>query len=79
MNESLLMRYHMISYDWKSLGSPLRESDKVPFFELFVRSESRSSNFSFALRPIFKFLFILGHKFFIFPLLDYQNEVSCPL
>ena len=45
------------------------------------------SNFSSALGPIFKFVSILGHNFFISPLWDYQNGVNlsalneflCPL
>ena len=46
-----------------------------PIFQTFVCSRPGFSNFSSSLGPIFKFLSILGHNFFICPLLDYQNKV----
>ena len=55
-------------------GSPIREGDEGvrrilgPIFRTFVPSRSRFSNFSSAPGPIFKFLSVLGHNFFICPL-----------
>ena len=60
----------------RALGS---DTFFVPFLEVFVRSSPCFSNFSSALGPIFKFLSMLGHNFFICSLWDYQNGVLCPL
>ena len=65
--------------------SLLRENDGgvrrflVSFFELSARSGSRFSNFLSSLGPNFKFLSILSHNFFIWPLWNYQNGALYPL